>query len=197
MSGARGLISLLLALAGLVACSGQEKAVIPVGESRAGQQQAILRNKVAALLEKKNYRRAIELMTDGHQPGSPPARMGREYVAAINGLAAAGEESLSRGDYAVAGQSFKLALESYPTEPSLRERMMRDPKQLKKQMDTCSNRLMEQGLMEYRRGNMENAIRKWKELVAFDPGHHEAKKALETATAQLRALQKMERPPAK
>jgi hypothetical protein len=54
---------------------------------------------------------------------------------------------------------------------------------------------MEQGLMEYRRGSLENAIRKWKELVAFDPGHQEAKKALETATAQLRALQKMEWPP--
>jgi len=194
MRGACALISLLVALAGLVACAGPEKkTVIHGGESPANRQQAILRNKVATLLEKRSYRRAIELMTDAHLPGSPAAGMGREYLTAINGLIAAGEEDLSRGDYAVAGQSFKWALDYYPAEPSLRERMRRDQKQLKMQMDTCSNRLMEQGFMEYRRGNLEKAIRNWKEIVAFDAGHKEAKKSIETATAQLRALHNMEK----
>jgi tetratricopeptide (TPR) repeat protein len=193
MRGVCGLISLLLVLSGLVGCPSREKTITHTGEITSDQQQTLFRKKIASLLEKRSYRRAIELMSGGNQPGSPAAGMGREYITAINGLITVGEEFLSRGDYAVAGQSFKWALESYPVEPSLRDRIRLDPKQLKKQMDTCSSRLMEQGLMEYRRGNLENATRKWKEIIAFDPGHKEAKKAIETATAQLRTLQNMEK----
>jgi tetratricopeptide (TPR) repeat protein len=188
-----GLISLLIAPAVMVGCSGREKPIIHPGEITSRQQQSHLRKRVTSLLEKRSYHRAIELMRSRKQPGTPVAGMGREYIMAINGLIADGEESFSRGNYANAGNSFKWALEAYPSVPSLRERVRQDPKYLKNQMEICSSRLMEQGLMEYRRGNLENAIRKWKEVVTFDPGHMEAKKAIETATDQLRALQEMEK----
>jgi hypothetical protein len=193
MRGVCWFISLLLALAAMVACSSQEKAIVQSGETPANQQQAVLRKKVAALLEKKSYHRAIELMGGRSHPGTPAAGMEREYLMAINGLITAGEDSLSQGDYAVAGQSFRWVLDSYPVEPSLRGKVRRDPKQVRKQLETCASRLMEQGLMEYRNGNLENAINRWKEIIAFDTGHKEAKKAIETATVQLRALQNMEK----
>lgn len=188
------LISLLFVLAAMAACSSKEKVIIPSTEMSYDQQQALLRKKVAAMLEKKSYRRAIELMTDRKQPGSPAAGMEKEYLLAVNGLIATGEESLSHGDYAVAGQFFRAALDSYPVQPSLRGRVRRSQAELRKQLDTCANRLLEQGFMEYRSGNLENAIRKWKEIIFFDPGHKEATKAIETATVQLRVLQKMEKP---
>ena len=50
---------------------------------------------------------------------------------------------------------------------------------------------MEQGLEEYRRGKLESAIKRWKELLAISPGHQEAKKALDTATVQLQTLQRI------
>ena len=120
--------------------------------------------------------------------------MEKEYLLAINGLIAAGEEALSHGDYTVAGQSFRLALDSYPVPPSLRGKVRRNQPQLRKQLETCANRLLEQGLMAYRSDNLDNAIRRWKEIVVFDPGHKEALKAIETATVQLRVLQDMEKP---
>jgi len=193
MRRATGLGVLLLALAGLAGCATREKTVKPSGEITAEQRQKILHRKVASLLEKKSYRRAIELMCGENQPGYPVAGMGREYVTAVNGLVATGEESLSRGECGAAGLSFRWALDAYPAEPSLREKVVRDPKQVRGMMDGCSNSLMEQGLLEYRRGNLESAIRKWKEIVAFDPGNKEAKKSIETATAQLRTLQNMEK----
>ena len=194
MRGVCRSIFVLLTVAWLLGCSSHEKTIVHTGkEISSDQKQALLRKKVAALLEKKSYRRAVEVMSGGHQPGIPAAGMGKEYISAINGLIAAGEEALARGDYAAAGHSFKWAAEDYPAESSLRQRIKWDPKQLKKQLDICSNRLMEQGLMEYRRGNLEKAIQKWKEIVAFDPGNMEAKKSLETAEAQLKALQKMDK----
>jgi hypothetical protein len=188
------LISVLLVLAAMVACSGTEKAVMQSTEIAYDQQQAILRKKVALLLEKKSYRRAIELMSDRKHPGSPAAGLEKEYLLAINGLIAAGEEALSHGDYTVAGQSFRLALDSYPGQPALRGKVRRNQPQLRKQLEICANRLLEQGLMAYRSDNLDNAIRKWKEIVVFDPGHKEALKAIETATVQLRVLQDMEKP---
>jgi hypothetical protein len=188
------IISLVVVLAGLPACSSKEKVIIQSGEMSYEQQQANLRKKVAALLEKKSYRRAIELMTDRKQPGSPAAGMEKEYIQAVNGVIAAGEESLSRGDNAAAGQSFRLALDSYPVQASLRGKIRRNQAQLRKQLETSGNRLLEQGFMEYRSGNLETAIRKWKEIIVFDPGHKEALKAIDTATVQLRVLRNMEKP---
>jgi hypothetical protein len=51
--------------------------------------------------------------------------------------------------------------------------------------------MMEQGLVEYRNGKLENAIMKWKDLLAINPDHQEAKKACDTATIQLQSLQNL------
>jgi len=194
MRRASWLISLLMVLMGMVACSGPEKSTMPNGEMSADQQQTVLRGKVTALLEKRSYRRAIELMSNRNHPGSPAVGMEKEYLTAINGLIATGEEFHSHGDYEAAGQSFRAALDFYPVKSSLRGRVKLDPQQLKKQLETCASRLLDQGLIEYRNGNLQNAIRKWKEIVVFDADHKEALKAIETATVQLRSLKDIEKP---
>jgi len=194
MRGAVRIFLLLLALAELGGCSGHKRAVMTAEPlpAQKDQQQLLLRNKVTSLMGKGNYRRAIELMCRNKHPGSPAAGLEQEYVAAVNGLVAAGEEYFTHGDYATAGRSFKWAIDSYPADPALWERLRWEPKQLKAHLEICSNRLMEEGLQEYRRGNLESAIRKWKGLIAFNAGHREAKKAIATATVQLRALKTME-----
>ena len=119
--------------------------------------------------------------------------MEKEYIRAVNGLIEVGDESFFREDYALAGRSFRKALDAYPLAQSHRERVSRSPKKLKSNLDACCNTLMEQGLREYRRGKLEGAISKWKGLLAINPGHTEARKALETASVQLEALQNIEK----
>ena len=194
MRKASWLISLLMVLSGMVACASREKAVMPSEEISAEQQQTLLRKKVAALLEKNSYRRALELMNGRANPGAPAAGMDREYLTAMNGMIATGEESLSKADYAVAGQSLRVVLDFYPVQASLRGKINRDQAQVRKQLETSGNRLLEQGLMEYRSGNLQNAISKWKEIITFDTGNKEAIKAIETATVQLRTLKNINKP---
>ena len=186
---------LLAAAIGLAACSSQENALIkPAGEdphpaavvSNHQQQVSLLRRKVVSLLEKKNYRQAIELMNGKNREG-----LEREYIQALNGLLEVGNDAYSSGDYATAARTFKGVLNVYPVEPSLRDRVSHDPKRTRALLEACENRMMEQGLEEYRRGMLENAIRKWKALLAISPGHQEAKKSLDTATVQLQTLQSM------
>lgn len=147
-----------------------------------------LRKKVISLLEKKSYRQAIELMSGKNREG-----MEREYVLAINGLLEVGDDAFSLGDYAAAARSFKGVLDAYPVEPSLKERISYTPKQIRAYLETCANRLMDQGLEEYRRGKLENAISKWKGVLMINPAHQEARKSLDTATVQLQALQKLKK----
>lgn len=186
---------LIAATIGLAACSGQESALVK--PAREGQHPAAvvpkrqpqvspLRKKVVSLLEKKNYRQSIELMNGKNRYG-----LDREYILAVNGLLGLGNDAFSADDYAAAARAFKGVLNAYPVEPSLRDRISHDPKQIRAFLQVCVNRMMEQGLEEYRRGRLESAIRMWKVLLAISPGHQEARKALDTATVQLQTLQSM------
>lgn len=194
MKTSGGRILILAAAIGLAACSSQESAVVkpsgdgqhPAAAPKRPQQVSPLRKKVVSLLEKKNYRQAIELMNGRNREG-----LEREYILAVNGLLEVGNDAYSSGDYAAAARAFKGVLNAYQVEPSLRDRLSHDPKRIRALQDACVNRMMEQGLEEYRRGSLESAIKRWKELLAISPGHREAKKALDTATVQLQTLQRI------
>lgn len=192
-SGSR--ILLFAATVGLAACSSKESALVkPAGEgqhpaavgSNRQQQVSILRRKVASLMEKKHYLQAIESMNGRNREG-----LEREYILAVNGLLETGNDAYSSGDYATAARSFKGVLNAYPAELLLRSRASYDPKRTRALLENCMNRMMEQGLEEYRRGSLESAINKWRALLSIRPDHQEAKKALDTATVQLQALQGM------
>ena len=187
-------ILLLAAVFGLSACSSQKGAVArpavvvppPVVVQKRPPPVSPLHTKALSLLEKKSYRQAIELMNGRYRDG-----LEREYVLAINGQLEVGDDAFSLGDYLSAAHAFKGVLTAYPPEPSLRVRISHDPKRIRILMETCTSRMMEQGLDEYRRGRLESAIGKWKGVLAINPGHHEAKKSIDTATVQLQALQKL------
>ena len=187
-----GRLLFFTAAIGLAACSSQESALVRDGQHPAAvvpkrqPQVSLLRRKVVSLLEKKNYRQAIELMNGRNREG-----LEQEYILAVNGLLEVGNDAFSSGDYAAAARAFKGVLNAYPAEPSLRDRISHDPKRIKVLLEACVNRMMEQGLEEYRRGRLENAIRKWKALLAISPGHQEAKRALDTTTVQMRSMKNM------
>jgi tetratricopeptide (TPR) repeat protein len=188
-------ILLLAAAFGLSACSSQKGAVArpaevvqppPVVVQKRPPPVSPLHRKALSLLEKKSYRQAIELMIGRYRDG-----LEREYVLAINGQLEVGDDAFSLGDYLSAAHAFKGVLTAYPAEPSLRARISHDPKRIRILMETCTSRMMEQGLDEYRRGRLESAIGKWKGVLAINPGQHEAKKSINTATVQLQALQNL------
>jgi len=186
---------LLAATFVLAACSSQDAVLLKPGEivqqpatvvQKRQPQVSPLRRKVLALLEKKHYHQAIELMNGRYHEG-----LEKEYIQAINGLLEVGDSAFALGDFTTAAHAFKGVLTVYPVETSLRERISHNPKLIRSYMETCVNRMMEQGLEEYRRGRLESAIRKWKALLTINPGHKDAKQALNTATVQLQALQNL------
>lgn len=188
-------VTLLVAVCGLVACSRQDSVLVKPAETvqshpavipKPQPQVSPLRKKVLSLLEKKNYSQALELMNGRKHEG-----LEREYVLAVNGLLLAANDAFALGDFASAGRSYRGVLDAYPLAPALRDRVSHNPKQIRTNLETCASRTMEQGLEEYRGGRLESAIKKWKGLLTFSPGHLEARKAIDTATVQLQALHNM------
>ena len=186
---------LFAAAFGLSGCSSKESVLVkPAGVTQQSaadiqkrQLQVLsLRRKVVSLLEKKNYLQAIELMNGRNHEG-----VEKEYVLALNGLLEVGDDALSQGDFAAAARSFKAVLDAHPADHSARERLRHDPKQIRSNLEICTNRLMEQGIEEYRRGRLESAIRTWKVVLSISPGHQQATKSIDTATIQLKALQNL------
>ncbi|WP_243373351.1 hypothetical protein [Geotalea sp. SG265] len=195
MTGFFRQIVLLILLLVLGACSTPEgnlrkaeKPQQPVHE----RQVSAMQKKVTYFLEKKQYRQALETMTRRREPNLSPSGMEKEFVAAVNGLLETGEEAMARNEHLAAGQLFKLALATYPAEPSLRRKVKPSARRVKIYLDSCSAKLMDEGMQEYRRGELDPAIRTWKSILSFDPGHREALKAIETATVQKKSLQVLE-----
>jgi cytochrome c-type biogenesis protein CcmH/NrfG len=54
----------------------------------------------------------------------------------------------------------------------------------------CRAQLTRDGLDQYRKGNLKEAIAIWQGLLQFDPDNAEIRKAVDTATEQLKKLQK-------
>lgn len=186
----------LLLLLSLTACSGHHWRIRPAEgkHQKVSQEQRlmVLRKNVNPLLEKKHYRRALEVVTDRQQPHQPVVGMEKEYLAAVNGLLELGEEALSSSDYGDAGQNFNAALDVYPVESSLIGKIKVSERRLKVYLETCSNKLMEKGLEEYRRGELDKAIKTWKVIIAFSADRNDARKAIETATVQKKSLHEMD-----
>lgn len=185
---------LLLVLVLLPACSSHRR--IPPAEGKNHQlsqerRLAVLRKKVNPLLKKKHYRRALELVCERHQANQPLDGMEKEYIAAVNGLLEIGEDAMSSSDYGFAGQNFRTVLDAYPAESKLVGKIKSSEKVLKAHLETCSNELMEQGLEQYRRGELEKAIKTWKTIIAFSADHKGAEKAIATATVQEKSLNEM------
>jgi hypothetical protein len=56
---------------------------------------------------------------------------------------------------------------------------------------TCKKNLFENGLEQYRSGNLDQAISIWKGILTFDPGDQGIQMVVDKATLQLENLQKI------
>jgi tetratricopeptide (TPR) repeat protein len=149
-------------------------------------EQAERRQKVNELLEKKKYLLALNVINRERREGFEP-----EYLVAIKGLIALGEESLLKENYEEAGITFRRVLENYPGKP-LQAKIERSRDWIKSWLRIFSEKLMVQGLSEYREGSLSMVIEIWKKILRFNPDYPPAKKAIETATAQLKNLKSLE-----
>jgi tetratricopeptide (TPR) repeat protein len=140
-----------------------------------------------------NFERALEAFAAAlkENPSHPGAS--KDFPEALIALKNAGDEASRHGRLEEAGKSLSASLR-FLSHPALKGKLSFSRTDVRGSIDRVSSTLMEKGLMDYRKGNIEGAIVSWKSILAYDPAHEEAARSVRTATTQLENLKKLGAP---
>jgi tetratricopeptide (TPR) repeat protein len=144
-----------------------------------------------AYLSTGNYKKALAIYAaavDRH-PGN--GDLLDAYTAALEGIKEEADKAYEAQDYARAGELYATLLRSGFGKRPLRGELSFDADYLAMRIGACSKMLIEQGIMKYRDGELQQAIALWKKILVFNPSDREAKTSIDRATAQLQTLKQM------
>jgi len=147
-----------------------------------------------AALQEGGQERALELFSIAwkEKPGHPG--VSQEFDGALLALKKNGDAAYAQGKLEDAGKRWMGTLR-YINHPAAKWKSYPFTRgDVQGQVDRLTAGLLEKGLLDYRKGDIESAIADWKTILAYDPGNEEAAKSLRTATTQLENLKKL--PPA-
>ena len=117
------------------------------------------------------------------------------YRRAVNEAIRQGQSRLAADKPGKAGLLFRAALSNYPRGPRLADEIALTHGQLESKIAVCAEKLMEQGLTVYRKGQLHQAIQVWQKILAFAPQHEASQNAIRTAHIQLNNLKKIKNDP--
>jgi tetratricopeptide (TPR) repeat protein len=144
-------------------------------------------------IEAGNHVKAIAIFQSALKDCRDDKAVKARYAKGIAEIWKMGAQALAAKDYALAGRIDGLLLknlESFEGVVATAAGGGSSKEALTEALRACSTELTNAGLAEYRKGNLENAIAYWDDLLAFDPGNAEIKKAVETAKVQLGKLKR-------
>jgi len=110
------------------------------------------------------------------------------YVATLENIVKKTDETYEKGYYALSGRQYSLLVKNIPWADRLSRDLSFQKNYLKKRIEDCRSSLSLSALSSYRSGNIETAISIWKSILSFAPEDQSARKALDTATIQLKNL---------
>jgi tetratricopeptide (TPR) repeat protein len=144
-----------------------------------------------AVLKEGGHERALELFATAwkEEPGHPG--VSREFDGALLALKRNGDAAHAQGKLEDAGKRWTGTLR-YMNHPAASPKGYPFTRaEVQGQVDRLTAALLEKGVLDYRKGNIEAAIANWKTVLAYDPGNDEAAKSIRTATTQLENLRKI------
>lgn len=143
---------------------------------------------VRSYVAKGNYTAALGVLSDRYEKdrGSEEAR--DAFARVLQEVRVKADDAFVRGEYEKAGITYRLLLSHLPKDEALARSLSFSRSYLSGKLATCAKTLTDSGLERYGAGELEKAIRIWKSVLVFDPDNRDVKKAIETATTQLKTL---------
>jgi hypothetical protein len=136
------------------------------------------------------YKKALELFAGAYTKYHTP-EMRENYSSAGEAVRQTADQTFRRRNFAEAGNIYNELAESGITRRDFAGTLSFNEAYLGRQIHECSKALLEAGLTTYRDGKLEDAISIWKQAQIFDRDNREIKRAIDTATTQLRNLKKL------
>ena len=152
----------------------------------------LVRGQVPSYLKAGEFQRAIDIYKEIYQkyPQDPTVRSG--YIRTLESIKNNGDRAFGKGDFALAGWVYEILLKHVSSVNHLNGFCSFDRDGLAAKIKTCKKNLFENGLEQYRSGNLGQAISIWKDILTFDPEDQEIQMVVDKATLQLENLQKIE-----
>jgi tetratricopeptide (TPR) repeat protein len=149
-----------------------------------------IEEQLSSCLKAGEFRKAIEICREIYQkyPQDPTVRS--SYIRTLESIKTSGDRAFERGDFALAGCVYEILLKNISSVKHLNGSFSFNREGLTAKIRNCKKILFENGLEQYRSGNLNLAISLWKSILAFDPENQEIKKAVDMATLQFKNLQK-------
>lgn len=151
-----------------------------------------VKKRISTLITQKDFEGALEIIRSEIKRGRPEQAFASLHVESENGLLNQGIEFFRSEEYLSAGMVFRKAFSHMPPDGKVNENIIMSSENVSAYIERCSDILMEQGLMEYRQGNLDKALSIWEGILQFNPANERAKKAIDTARVQKKNLKKME-----
>lgn len=145
---------------------------------------------VSSYLNAGEFRKAIDLCKGIFQkyPQDPAVQSG--YIRTLESIKTSGDRAFESSDFALAGTVYEILLKNIPSVKQLNGSFSFNRGGLTSKIRNCKKILFENGLEQYRSGNLNQAISLWKSILAFDPENQEIRKAVDMATLQYKNLLK-------
>ena len=148
-------------------------------------------NQAKAYMASGNYKKALDLYGAAFDRNPDNEDLLDTYTEALESVKDAADKAYDAQDYPKAGELYATLLKCGFMERPLQEELSFDDDYLAMRIGACSKMLIEQGIMKYRIGELQQAIALWKKVLVFNPDDREAKTAIDRASSQLENLKQI------
>jgi tetratricopeptide (TPR) repeat protein len=141
-------------------------------------------------LTEGDFQKALETYNVAYNQYPNDSELRSNYIRTIHQVKKNADIAFHREDFVQAGSIYRVLLDNEPYFKDLITSSSFDNEFLISRINTCSKNLTEKGLLKYRERNLREAISIWNDILKFDPENVEVRKSIDTATVQLKNLQK-------
>ncbi len=147
---------------------------------------------IEACIERGDYEHALRSLEDHAERNDERDHAGNLYIKAMNGYLSRGKDLYDNKEYGRAGVIFyraDLFMEKIDYHGKGLNYSRSNVQWLR---DECSAAILQEGMFEYRKGNLGRAISIWEDVLKFDRDNRIVNKAITTARKQLDNLQRID-----
>jgi len=149
-----------------------------------------IEQQVLSYLKAGEFQKAIDICNEIYRKHPQDPMVRSNTIKTLESIKISGDRAFERNDFALAGCAYEIVLKHVSSLTRLNGSPSFDREGLTEKIKSSKKLLFENGLEQYRSGNLDQAISIWKSILAFDPENQEIKKVVDMATLQLRNLQK-------
>jgi tetratricopeptide (TPR) repeat protein len=186
------LVSSIILLLLLLSCTHEQKAdVEPArGDADLSKTEANqLQSEADALLAKGDYQGALDIHKNNYNKHRTKKTPNDQYIKTIQTIKNAADKAFAIDDYSLAGKDYTILVHNYKYFKHLSRQLPFNKESLDERIKECRSQLYKKGLQQYRSGLLRDAISTWQSLLAFMPNDVDTKRAINTASMQLKRMQ--------